>query len=127
MTKVFGNLINKFSFRKFRFIRNIARIAFQHYREAKWEIFLYRFDKEAITLRAQWIRDETGWMILNQGNLELEHLIIELFRRLKEDRILACIKRGENINFIRNLAALLKNGFPLNIPQIKEAIEGGSN
>jgi hypothetical protein len=118
-----SNFLYKFVSGKFRLIRDIAIITKKHYRAAKWEILLYRLNKESITFWAQWIREGHGWILINR-NLEVKPLILELFRALKETRLLAYFESIENRNVLNCLESFLKNGFPIIIPHIKESIEG---
>ncbi|MBI1939476.1 MAG: hypothetical protein HYS25_15310 [Ignavibacteriales bacterium] len=121
-TEIFSNISHQFGFSKFRFIRDIARITFKYYRDAKWEIFLYRINKMSITFRAQWIGDEAGWILLNPHHYEVEPLILELFNSLGEIGIRDYFKISENRNFLRNLGTLVDNGIPITIPSIQKTI-----
>jgi len=126
-TMNFSNFCHKLIHGKFRRIRNITRITLKHYREAKWEIFLYRLNKETITFRAQWVREGFGWVILNPQKLEVEPLILELLYSVGEIDVIDSCKVAENRELIRKVATLLNDGFPLIIPDIKKAIKRGNN
>lgn len=119
--KVLANSFKQFILSKLRRIKGITRIAFKYYRDAKWEIFLYRLDKDFITIRAQWIRDFRGWETLNPQNLKAETLIIELLNSLGNIRVLEYL--NENRIAMSNLTTLINHNFPISIPEIEEAIE----
>ena len=119
--KVLANSVKQFILCKFRRIKSITRIALKYYRDAKWEILLYRLDNDIITIRAQWLRDSRGWEAINPQNIKGESLIIELLNRLGNKVVLNYLM--ENRIVMSNLATLIERGFPISIPGIEETIK----